>query len=401
MDRRQFVRAGVGGALALAWARLWAAPAAGSTKLLVVMLRGAYDGASLLVPYSSEFYYRVRPGIAVPRPDSGAPGAAIRLDADWALNAAAKDTLHPLHARKEVAFVPFCGSSDTSRSHFQAQDLMEMGQSEGGTPDYSSGFLNRLVQALGDDPRSGGVAFTNNLTLAFKGAIPVPNVSLRGGARNPLPQGEGERIAAMYEGTPLAAVAAAGIETRREVSQQLATEMAESARGAGPAQGFEARARVIGKLMRGKKAYSIGFVDVGGWDTHVNQGAVQGVLATNLEGLTRGLAAFGEEMGALWKSTVVVVMSEFGRTARENGNRGTDHGHGSTLWVLGGGIAGGKIAGTQGPVDEAHLYQNRDFPVLNDYRSVLAHLFGRMYGLDEARIERVLPGGSPQNFGLI
>jgi uncharacterized protein (DUF1501 family) len=94
-------------------------------------------------------------------------------------------------------------------------------------------------------------------------------------------------------------------------------------------------------------------------------------------------------------------MSEFGRTARENGNRGTDHGHGSTLWVLGGGIAGGKIAGTQGPVDEAHLYQNRDFPVLNDYRSVLAHLFGRMYGLDEARIERVLPGGSPQNFGLI
>jgi uncharacterized protein (DUF1501 family) len=117
--------------------------------------------------------------------------------------------------------------------------------------------------------------------------------------------------------------------------------------------------------------------------------------------LARGLAAFGEEMGALWKSTVVVVMSEFGRTARENGNRGTDHGHGNTVWVLGGGVAGGHIAGKQGPVDEAHLYQNRDFPVLNDYRSVLAHLFGRMYGLDEARIERVLPGGSPQNFGLI
>jgi uncharacterized protein (DUF1501 family) len=401
MDRRQFVRAGAGGALALAGARLWADPAASGTKLLLVMLRGAYDGASLLVPYSSEFYYRARPTIAVPRPASGAPGAAIRLDADWGLNAAVKDTLYPLYTGKQVAFVPFCGSSDTSRSHFQAQDLMEMGQREGGTPDYSSGFLNRLVQVLGDDPRSGGVAFTNNLTLAFKGAIPVPNVSLRGGARNPLPQGEGERIAAMYQGTPLASVAAAGIETRREVSQQLAAEMAESARGAGPARAFETQARVVGRLMSSKGAYSIGFVDVGGWDTHVDQGATQGALATSLEGLALGLAAFGEEMGALWKSTVVVVMSEFGRTSRENGNRGTDHGHGSTLWVLGGGIAGGRVAGAQGPVDEAHLYQGRDFPVLNDYRAVLAHLFARIYGLDEARIDRVLPGAKPQNFGLI
>ena len=119
MDRRRFVRAGAGAALALAGARLWAAPAAGSTKLLVVMLRGAYDGASLLVPHSSEFYYRARPGIAVPRPGAG-DGAAIRLDADWALNPAVRDTLLPLYAKKQAAFVPFSGSGDTSRSHFQA-----------------------------------------------------------------------------------------------------------------------------------------------------------------------------------------------------------------------------------------------------------------------------------------
>jgi uncharacterized protein (DUF1501 family) len=401
MDRRHFMRVGMGSALALAVARVWAAPAAGSTKLLVVMLRGAYDGASLLVPYSSDFYYRSRPNIAVPRPSSGATGAAIRLDSDWGLNPAVKDTLYPLYVRKQLAFVPFCGSSDISRSHFQAQDLMEMGQREGGSLDYSSGLLNRLVQALGDDPRAGGVAFTNNLTLAFKGAVPVPNVSLRGGARAPLPQSEGERIAAMYEGTPLATVAAAGIETRREVSQQLMTEMAESARGAGPARGFENQARVIGKLMSSKPAYSIAFADVGGWDTHVNQGAIQGSLATSLEGLTLGLAAFSQEMGSLWPSTVVVVVSEFGRTARENGNRGTDHGHGNALWVLGGGVAGGRVAGAQVAVDEAHLFQNRDFPVLNDYRAVLAHLFARIYGLDGARIERVLPGAKAQNLALI
>ena len=138
--------------------------------------------------------------------------------------------------------------------------------------------------------------------------------------------------------------------------------------------------------MRGKKAYSIGFVDVGGWDTHVKPGRGQGTLATSLEELTRGLAAFAQEMGPLWPSTVVVVMSEFGRTARENGNRGTDHGHGNTLWLQGGGVAGRRIVGEQGAVDEAHLFQNRDFPVLNDYRAVLAHVFSRMYGLDEARI---------------
>jgi len=400
MDRRRFVRAGAGAALALAGARVWGAPAAGSTKLLVVMLRGAYDGASLLVPYSSDFYYRARPGIAVPRPGAG-DGAAIRLDAEWALNPAVRDTLLPLYAKKQAAFVPFSGSGDTSRSHFQAQDLMEMGQGGAGSLDYSSGFLNRLVQALGSDPRAGGVAFTTNLALAFKGAVPVPNVSLRGGARAPLPQGEGERIAAMYEGTPLGSVAAAGIETRREVSQQLMTEMAESARGAGPARAFESQARVVGRLMASKSSYSIGFVDVGGWDTHVNQGAAQGALANNLEGLAAGIAAFASEMGALWPGTVVVVLSEFGRTARENGNRGTDHGHGNTLWVLGGGVAGGRVAGEQVPVDERHLYQNRDFPVLNDYRSVLAHLFARLYGLDASRIERVLPGVNPRNYGLV
>jgi uncharacterized protein (DUF1501 family) len=153
--------------------------------------------------------------------------------------------------------------------------------------------------------------------------------------------------------------------------------------------------------MRAKSAYSIGFVDVGGWDTHVDQGASQGALATNLEGLAAGLNAFAAEMGPLWPGTVVVVLSEFGRTARENGNRGTDHGHGNTLWVMGGGIAGGRVAGAQVAFDEAHLFQNRDVPVLNDYRSVLAHLFARMYDLGGAQLERVLPGAKTGNYALL
>jgi uncharacterized protein (DUF1501 family) len=153
--------------------------------------------------------------------------------------------------------------------------------------------------------------------------------------------------------------------------------------------------------MRDKPAYSIGFADVGGWDTHVNQGSAQGGLATNLAGLASGLAAFAREMGPLWKNTVIVVMSEFGRTFRENGNRGSDHGHGNTLWVLGGGIAGGRITGRQVALAEASLFQNRDLPVLNDYRSVLAHLFGRIYGLGDAALGRVLPGAKADDYGIV
>jgi uncharacterized protein (DUF1501 family) len=216
-----------------------------------------------------------------------------------------------------------------------------------------------------------------------------------------LPPRANEMIASLYEGTKLSSMATAGMETKKMVSQELMDEMAESARGAGAARAFEKQARAIAKLMRDRPAYSIAFADVGGWDTHVNQGSAEGALATNLAGLAGGLAAYAQEMGALWKSTVVVVMSEFGRTFRENGNRGTDHGHGNTLWVLGGGIAGGRVAGRQAAVDPSNLFQDRDFRVLNDYRSVLAYVFSRMYGLNGAALDRVLPGAQAGDYGFI
>jgi uncharacterized protein (DUF1501 family) len=191
------------------------------------------------------------------------------------------------------------------------------------------------------------------------------------------------------------------METKKEVSERLMNEMTDSARGAAAPRGFESQARAIGKLMRAKPSYSVGFVDVGGWDTHVNQGPTQGTLANNLEGLAQGLYGFAQELGPLWTATVVVVMSEFGRTARENGNRGTDHGHGNTIWVLGGGISGGRIAGRQVAVSESNLYQDRDFPVLNDYRALLAYVFTRMYGLNGKELEGVLPGAAPGDYAFL
>ena len=165
------------------------------------------------------------------------------------------------------------------------------------------------------------------------------------------------------------------------------------------ARGFEIEARRMAGLMR--ERFNLGFIDVGGWDTHVNQGAAQGQLASLLDNLGRGLSAFADGMGPAWGNTTVVVLSEFGRTFRENGTRGTDHGHGTVYWVAGGAVRGGRIAGEQVAVERAALNQDRDWPVRNEYRAVLGGLLQRLYGLDAGRLEQVFPGGRAGDLGLI
>jgi uncharacterized protein (DUF1501 family) len=402
MDRRRFFATLPAASLALCAPRVWAAPSAADTKLLVVMLRGACDGLSLLVPYASSFYYESRPSLAVPRPGSADPNEAVRLDATYALNAATRDALLPLWSSGQLAFVPFAGSSDRSRSHFQAQDLMELGQGDASRLDYGSGFLNRLVTELGG---RGGVSFTQNVTPVFKGTTLVANVSLRGGrAGGPgLPERQAATVASMYEGTRLGAMVQEGMDTRRDVARTLSgmdAEMEQANRGAEGAGGFERQARAIATLMKSKPEYAVAFVDVGGWDTHVNQGAAQGQLASNLRNLSAGIAAFAGAMGPAWQDAIVVVVSEFGRTVRENGNRGTDHGHGNVMWLAGGRVKGG-IAGRQTALTPQSLYENRDLPVLNDYRAVLGAVFASMYGLDAAALDRVFPGVKLDRLGLV
>ena len=175
--------------------------------------------------------------------------------------------------------------------------------------------------------------------------------------------------------------------------------MEAASRRAVSAKGFEQEARRMGQLMRDR--FNLGFIDVGGWDTHVNQGGAQGQLANLLQNLAGGLSGFAEETGPAWSKTVVVVVSEFCRTFRENGTRGTDHGHGSTYWVAGGAVKGGRLAGEQVAVAPGKLNQDRDFPVLNEYRAVIGGLLQRMYGLDAARAAQVFPGIRPVDLGLI
>jgi uncharacterized protein (DUF1501 family) len=203
----------------------------------------------------------------------------------------------------------------------------------------------------------------------------------------------------MYRGTPLAATVQEGFTVRAEVMRELAAEMDAASRNAISSKGFELEARRIAKLMR--EDYQLGFVDVGGWDTHVGQGAATGYLASRLDELGHGLAAFAQEMGAAWKDTTVLVISEFGRTFRQNGNRGTDHGHGSVYWVMGGSVRGGRIAGEQVAVDRANLLEDRDYQVRNEYRALIGGLLQRQYGLSPAQLEQVFPGARPQDLGLL
>ena len=374
--------------------RLFAAPSA--SRFLLVFLRGGYDAANVLIPHSSDYYYQVRPNIAVPR------DAVLKLDSDWALHPALRESLYALWLRGEAAFVPFAGSHDLSRSHFESQDTLELGQPLGGGRGYDSGFMGRLAAALG---ASRAIAFTNNMPLAFRGptpegAKPVANIALGGAGLRPaaVDSRQSALISEMYRDSKLGSPVSEGFAMRESVMRDLGSEMEAAGRNAINARGFELQARRIAKLMQGE--YNLGFVDVGGWDTHVGEGGQTGQLATRLEELGRGLSALAQGMGSAWRDTVVVVVSEFGRTFRENGNRGTDHGHGSVYWVLGGSLKGQRVVGEQVRVSQGTLFQDRDYPVLNEYRELLAGLFARTYGLDGAQLARVFPSVSPKDLAL-
>ncbi|OWQ90264.1 hypothetical protein CDN99_12885 [Roseateles aquatilis] len=409
MQRRHLLQAMAAGSLTLPGVRLFAA-GADRPRFLLVFLRGGYDATNLLVPVGSSFYYEQRPRIAIakPGPVTAASGtldtaAALPINADWGLHPALRNSVHPLMQAGQARFIPFAGTEDLSRSHFETQDSIELGQPVGGSRNYNSGFLNRLAAEL---DAQQALSFTDQLPIAFRGPVRIANAGLRETARPAVDAKNRALIAGMYQGQPLGESVEEGLALREELARDLSPDkmkaMTDAAgRNAIPAKGFELEARRIATLMRGR--FSLGFIDIGGWDTHVNQGGATGQLANRFEEVGRGLGAIADELGPdIWRQTTVMVISEFGRTFRENGNRGTDHGHGSVYWLLGGGLAsGGAVAGDQIPLTATTLFQNRDYPVLNDYRAVLGGLWQRQFGLSNAALSRVFPGVTPKDLRLI
>lgn len=406
MNRRDFLRLSLGAAaLSINW-QLYAAPSdVNKARFLLVFLRGGYDALSLLVPYSEAFYYEMRPTIALAKPHKDDLSSVIALNDDWGLHPSLRDSFYPLYQAKQMAFIPFSGTGFQSRSHFQTQDWLEYGQGAANlNPDSSSGFLNRLLHYLhqGHATQDNAVSFTQQLPLALQGRIPVANSPIIVRGKQTMTASYEQLVQTLYAEHPLGALAREGLNLRHKISQELQEEMQSASRAAVPARGFALEAQRVAKLLREQPNYKIGFIDVGGWDSHIDQGAAHGQFSRHIEDLGAGLAGLAETLGTEWKNTVVALISEFGRTFQENGSRGTDHGYGSTLCLLGGGLHGGVIKGEQTRLNRpAALHENRDTPMLNEYRGVLAGVFKQLYGLNANALNTVFPNVTVRDLGLL
>ncbi len=397
MDRRTFCKT-LAGATGITLAPLrrsgWAAsaPSGNGKRLVVVMLRGAVDGLSVVVPYGDPSYYRARTAIAIAPP--GNAGGALDLDGHFGLHPALAPLL-PLWQQGTLAFVHASGSPDATRSHFDAQDYMESGTpGRKSTPD---GWMNRLIGVLpGPHAPTTAVSLGAVLPRVLSGPNAVANLPAGPSAVRPAALDRPEVSAAfdrLYAGDDRIATAyQEGRSARREMLSDLAEEMQAADNGGAAPAGFPQEAGRLATLVRRDANLRLAFVSLGGWDTHVNQGGAQGQLANHLRPLGEGLAGLAQGLGPELANTLIVVMSEFGRTVRQNGNGGTDHGHGNAMWVLGGGVAGRRIYGEWPGLADASLYQGRDLAVTTDFRLVLARALERHLRLTDTQVQAVLPG---------
>ena len=400
MERREFLRhlmLASGGLLLSVGKRGWAAqladPSGDGRRLVVVFLRGAVDGLNVVVPWGDDRYYEARPSIAIPKP--GQPDGATDLDGHFGLHPALVPML-PFWQDKSLAFIHASGSPDPSRSHFDAQAFMETGTP--GVATTPDGWMNRLLGAL-PGPRSPTEALSLGPTLPriLMGSNSVANLPLGRNADHPMAMDKpkvADAFGALYQGdSPLDKAFQQGQQARGELMSDLAKDMSDSFNGAPSVDGFSQDSSRLAALMNRDSSIRLGFLAVGGWDTHVGEGAAKGQLAHHLESLGNGLAALARGLGPVYKDTTVVVMSEFGRTMRENGNAGTDHGHGNVMWLMGGRVKGGKVYGDWPGLGDQQLYQNRDLAVTTDFRQVISSVLSRHLGLPDTVLVQVFPQG--------
>ncbi|NJP09970.1 MAG: DUF1501 domain-containing protein [Leptolyngbyaceae cyanobacterium RU_5_1] len=363
-------------------------------RLIVVFLRGAVDGLNVVVPYRETAYYEDRPRIAIPQP--GQARGALDLDGQFGLHPAL-ESLMPLWKQGKLAFVNSCGSPDATRSHFDAQDYMESGTP--GTKSTQDGWMNRLLGVISGRNPIQAVNIGATTPRILVGRMPVATLASGRGATKQLPI-DRPPVAAAFDKLynrqdQLGQAYREGREARQALMGDLNAEMDMANNGAALPTVFVNDARRLARVMVRDRRVELGFLAVGGWDTHVNQGGSRGPLANRLQALGRGLAALQQELGSTFADTTILVMSEFGRTVRENGNGGTDHGHGNVLWVIGGNVKGGKVYGNWRGLATDQLYQGRDLPVTTDFRDVVVSVLERQMKLDAAKLTQVFPGYTP------
>jgi len=388
---------------------LRAQPGERPPRWIVVLLRGAVDGLSVCVPYADADYRDARPTIALPPP--GQDGGVLDLDGQFGLHPALA-ALHPLWQAGQFGFVQACGGPAPNRSHFEAQDELEAGTP--GLKSTADGWMGRLL-ATRDDAAAVHALYSGALRPKLLAGSPAAVAAL-GGGRVAARDERGQRPALaegldkLYAQDPRYAATWAAAQAGREqvqeavqagamqppaMSMKQGMEMEAADRGAPPAGSFPASSQRLAQAMRADPRLQFAVLEIGGWDTHARQGASRGQLAGRLQPLGDGLALLARELGpALWDDTVVTVISEFGRTVRENGTGGTDHGHGNALWLLGGKVAGGQVAGRWPGLSPAARQDGRDLAVTTDYRAVMAGVARQHLGLRDDALAKLFPGFS-------
>jgi uncharacterized protein (DUF1800 family)/uncharacterized protein (DUF1501 family) len=407
MNRREFLRHAAilsASGIVLLGPNAWAAHAlsgdSSRKRIVVVFLRGAVDGLNVVVPHGEPGYYDARPTIAIAQ--HGGEGGVIDLDGFFGLHPALAPML-PYWKDGTLGFVHACGSPDPTRSHFDAQDYMESGTP--GVKSTNDGWLNRTLAVLpGNHAATEALSLGATVPRILAGTMPVANMPLGRAAARPMPldrpivEASFDRL---YEGTDaLSQTYKQGRAARMRLMGELQQDMTEANNGAPGPQGFTDDADRLAKLIQRDPTIRVGFLALGGWDTHVNQGGANGQLAGHLKPLAEGLAHFAQALGPAYGDTVVIVISEFGRTMHQNGNGGTDHGHGNVMWVMGGAVRGRKIYGRWPGLSIADLYQERDLAVTTDFRDPIAIVLASHMGLGGAQLAKVFPHRSSSSANL-
>src|SRR6266576_3498487 len=405
MNRRYFIKSG---SIALAsFGVLTTAPsflkralaetmsATGRRKTLIAIFqRGAVDGLNVVVPYGEHSYYDLRPNIAIPKPDGGAE-SALNLDGYFGLH----PSLQPFKAlwdSKRLAIVHASGSPDSTRSHFDAQDYME--SATPGVKSTQDGWLNRYLQSKADQQKSlfRAVSMTQNMPRAMQGKAPtlaisnLADFSIRAGQSSASMQGGFE---AMYDQTVDDALHGTGRETFEAVNylKQVNPAQYKAENGANyPRTPLGNALLQIAQLIKAGVGLEVAFTDIGGWDTHVNEGNQQGQLSNLLRQFSQAIGALFTDLGQRMDDVVILTMSEFGRTVKENGNRGTDHGHANAMFVVGNSVRGGKVYGDWPGLKNDQLNEGRDLALTTDFRNVFGEIAQKHLGA--TNMKTVFPG---------
>ena len=396
MTRRVFLKRGGFALVSLGFApsfvtrtALTAANPRRSKQLIAIFQRGAVDGLNMVVPYGEGDYYRLRPSIAVQRP--GGDQASLDLDGFFGLHPRLAP-LRPFWDRHDLAIVHACGSPDPTRSHFDAQDYMESGTP--GVKSTSDGWLNRYLRLQSTTSASAfrAVSLTSQLPRTLQGRAPA--VAMRSidrfGLRNPSLAPSFEDEYAQAADRILGGVGRDAFDAMETLRRADPVRYRPEHGAEYPRSAFGQALMQIAQLTKADVGLEVAFAEVGGWDTHVNQGGAEGQLALRLGDFAQSIASLVTDLGDRMAHVVVLTMSEFGRAVAENGSRGTDHGHGNAMFVIGGGVRGGRVYGRWPGLGANQRFEGRDLAVTTDFRDVFSEIAVRHLGMADAR--PIFPG---------